>query len=187
MVRIFFSILLIIITSSCGSFLCDYTGTQEGGLRSKNKYKSYIKKRINPAIVGIDTNVIYKDIHHKYTEGNEKFGPETDSLSLNTDVYHKFHANGTYYTFIKKGQNRILNAGSFNPDIGIIGFVLNRKDKYHFMSYSTINCGSFSKQEFEVKGDTLIVKHGSNKGFRTWYYYVKHKVPKEWLDFKSDI
>lgn len=47
------------------------------------------------------------------------------------------------------------------------------------MDYSAINCGSFSKQEFETRGGTLMVKQGSNKGYRMFYYYIKHEVPEK--------
>ena len=86
-VRIFCSILLVILVSSCGSFLCDYTKTNEGGLRSKNKYKSYIKKRIDPSIVGLDTSVVYSRIHYKYIESSKRYVVIEDSLIVNTDIY----------------------------------------------------------------------------------------------------
>ena len=41
------------------------------------------------------------------------------------------------------------------------------------MHYNLANCGVFSKWDFEVKGYTIGIAYGNNKGSRIWYYYVK--------------
>jgi len=180
-IRFCYLVVVVLFFSSCGSFMCDRFTSE--GFPDNSISRSYIKRRINPTMFGIDTNAVYKDINYKYEESKKQDVPIISKGALNTDLYYRFHQNGTYYKFPKRGEDRTLNSKSFKQKSGNFGFVLSKKDNPYFMSYSTINCGSFSKQEFEMKGDTLIVKHGSNKGNRIWYYYVKQEVPEEWLRF----
>ncbi|MGY0408761.1 MAG: hypothetical protein ACWIPJ_10480 [Polaribacter sp.] len=177
-------LIVLIICTSC--FFQDYTGTDIEGLKSKNKYKKYLNKRIDPVIVGLDTAVIYRDINLIYDKEYNRNIIDSDSLSFTVDSYLKFYSNGTYNAFVKKGQSRELDKTSFNPIKGNIGFVISKKNKYFFMAYSVINGGSFKKHIFENKGDTLIVKYGDANGYGIWRCFVKKKVPEEWLNFEPD-
>ncbi|MGY0408762.1 MAG: hypothetical protein ACWIPJ_10485, partial [Polaribacter sp.] len=94
-----------------------------------------------------------------------------------------FKKNGNIYSFFKISKN--LDDNPFNLEKANIGYLVKERN-YSIYSYSTINCGAFSKSEFKVKGDTLMISAGSNIGDRIWYYYIKHEVPKEWLNFETD-
>ncbi len=179
-------LLLLIFTSLYSCFQCDHYLTNQKGLRSTKLYKKHLKNRIDPNSVNILTNSTYKSIKYKYDEGAKTFSKITDTLNLKSDYYYRFYENGTYYGFSEK-RNTKLNEGSFNTEKGNIGFLVNRGKRNYLMDYSTINCGSFSKWEFEIRKDTLIVKQGSNKGWRMFYYYVKHDVPSEFLNHDTKL
>lgn len=179
-------ILLSIFLINYSCFHCDYTGTLSNGLRSKNAYKKYLNYRINPEILKIKTDLVYKDLKYLFDEEKKLFTKIEDSINLKKDLYLRFFENGTYYGFVTK-RNSKLNSESLNPEKGGIGFLINRRNQNFLMDYSTINCGSFSKVEFEINGDTLITKYGSNKGFRVFYYYLKHKIPNEYLKHETKI
>jgi hypothetical protein len=179
-------LLFLILGINYSCFYCDYTGTSEKGLRSKKYYKNYLNKRVNPENVKIKTDLVYKSIKYYYDEENKVFSKIKDSVLLKKDTYLRFFKNGTFYSFAEK-RNSKPNSDSFNPEKGNIGFLIEQRKKYFLMDYSTINCGSFSKVEFETKGDTLITKYGGNKGFRIWYYYIKHIVPEKSLRFETKI
>ncbi|CAL2087470.1 hypothetical protein [Tenacibaculum sp. 190524A05c] len=179
-------IIFILSLTLCSCFKCDLYLTNQKGLRSSKLYKKYLKNRIDPNHVNIKTHGVYKSIKYKYEEESKKISKITDTINLKNDYYFKFYTNGTYYSFSKK-RNAPLNKNSFDPEKGKIGFVIHKRNKNYFLDYSTINCGSFSKWEFETKKDTLIVKQGNNKGWRIFYYYVLQDVSNEFLNYPTKI
>lgn len=181
--RFCFLILITLFFNACGSFLCDYTRTSQGGLRSKKLYKKYSKKTVDPSEMGIDVNSVYKMISKKYYENKKSVIYKNPSSKKQAVLV--FTKDGRHYSFF--GLNSITKK-QINPLKGNLNYLIKgKKDKYHSMSYSPINCGSFSKNEIKIIRDTIMISAGSNKGHRIWYYYVKHKVPKEWLNFEPDI
>jgi hypothetical protein len=148
--------LFITLLSSCGDY---YLATPDGGgLRSKRKYKWFIKSRINPESIGIDTEVIYKKTHS--------------------------YKNGTVYSF-NVDSSKVLNKNSFDPEKGDIGFVIKRGDKYLHMFYTLMDAGQFLKSGIRMKDDTLGF-YFKNRQDEFLSYYKKIKVPKEWLDYDPD-
>ncbi len=132
--------------------------------------------------------MVYEDLRYSYDENQDTIKYHKDSPSkANSKTYYRFYSTGTVYGFIYKDQDTVLNKDSFNPLNGGFGFVMDHK-KNIIMDYSTINCGGFSKTGFEIRNDTLIMKHGSGgEGWRVLYYYKAVEVPKEWLDYPDDI
>ena len=179
-------IILLIFGINYSCFHCDYTATSSNGLRSKKAYKKYLKHRINPETLNIETDLVYKSIKYSFDEERKLFSKIKDSVNLKKDFYLRFFKNGTFYGYATQ-RNSELNSESLNPEKGEIGFLINRGKKNLLMDYSTVNCGSFSKVEFEINGDTLITKYGSNKGYRVWYYYLKKRLLKEYLEFETKI
>jgi len=177
------SLIILLQFTSCA---CDHYLTEKHGLRSKKLYKKYVNKKINPEKLNLKTDLIYESIEYKYEEGTNFFSKIKDSVLLRNNLYLKFFENGTYYVFAKKKGEKI-NKGDLNPLKGDFSYVIEMNKKNIFMSYSTVDCGGFSKKNYKVKGDTLAISAGSNKGYRTWYYYIKKEVPKEWLDWNTDI
>ncbi|QFS29029.1 metallophosphoesterase family protein [Tenacibaculum mesophilum] len=165
--------IIIFIISSCG----DHYLTSSNGLRSKNFYKRYIDKRINPNTIEIKTDIIYIDSH--YYKNGELFKSENAKKD-----YFRFYKNGTCYRFNDYGSKN-LNKLSFNPKKGDIGFTIKKGKKYFLMTYSIIDGGGFSQSEIRMKDDTLVIysKNGKDEFFS---YFKKMKVPREWLDWKPD-
>lgn len=174
----------IVIFISClfftSCFYCDYITTVDSGLRSRRSFKKYLNKLVDPTLVSVDTTVVYKSIPYMYEEYYKKMMKETDPLSFERDYYYRFKSNGNYYTYTIF-KDKEIDSSSFEIEKGDIGFLINKRKGNVLMEYTTVNCGGFFERGFEVIGDTLIVKHGGREGYRTWYYYVKHQVPKEWL------
>ncbi len=52
------------------------------------------------------------------------------------------------------------------------------------MDYGYTDCGNFGKSEIKIKNDTLITN--STRSSYRYAYYIKQKIPKEWLDYKPD-
>ncbi|TPN83887.1 hypothetical protein [Aquimarina algicola] len=170
--------------SSCGFFnICDHTGSIGGtGLRSKQLYKKYLKKRINPNDKEIRTDAVYQDLGYYYDEIED-----TLVFKKNSKTYYRFYDSGNMYIYRLTGNDPIINKASFNPVNGDIGFVIDHK-KNVIMNYTTMNCGSFVKTSFEVSNDTLIMKYGSGgEDWRVLGYYKVLEVPKEWLAYPDDI
>ncbi|MCD9564258.1 hypothetical protein [Tenacibaculum maritimum] len=87
------------------------------------------------------------------------------------NAYLTFKNNGSVYFFhgiLKGSTEKVLDLDKAN-----IGFLVKFNNKNYLASYSPINCGSFSVNDFKVNGDTLAISAGSNKGHRIWYYYIK--------------
>lgn len=177
------SFLLLILFSSCA---CDHYLTEMNGLRSKRLYKKYLKRKVNPEKLNLKTTLLYKNIDYKYEEDTKVFSKIQDSVSLRKDIYLKFFENGTYYIF-RKEKGEKLYKQDLNPQKGNFSYVIKKNKKNVLMFYSTVNCGGFSRKDYRIKGDTLMISAGSNKGYRTWYYYTKKEIPKEWLDWEPDI
>ncbi len=187
--RCFFLILIILSFSTCGSLMCDHTGSIVGtGLRSKHLYKKYLKKRIDPNTKGLRTDIVYADLGYSYSEIEDKISYSKEWTStVNSRGYYRFYKSGNIYSFTFKNQDTILNENSFNPIHGDIGFVIDHK-KNIIMDYATVNCGGFFERSFEMQNDTLIMKHGTGgEGNRVLYYYKAIEVPKEWLDYPDDV
>ncbi len=171
MVKRIILLLTFLSTASC----CDhYLTSLEGGLRSKRLYKKQLNYKVNPNEVGIKTDVVYKMLNQKYFE-------QYESLSKNVFDSKKqavwvFKEDGSYYSFY--GLDTITK-DNLNLEKGNLNYLVKKNDKYWLMDYSTINCGAFSKCEFEVKNDTIRIARGSNKGYRIWYYYAKQSPLKE--------
>lgn len=183
MVKIVKSLMVIILFSSC----CDHYLTPLGGLRSKEKYKKYLDKRVNPENFEISTKHLYFSIDYKYEEVNKRFSKIEDSVTLNRNSYLRFYKDGLFYYFLENKKIK-LKRQVFNPQKGNPGFLIrDKKKQIKIVDYGPVNCGSFSENEIIVKGDTLKISAGSNKGYRIWYYYIKKEVPKEWLDWKPDF
>ena len=182
-IKFILSLLALIFCTSCA---CDHYLTELNGLRSKRLYKKYINKKIDPETISLKTNILYKSIDYKYEEETKIFTEIKDSVLLKNDIFLNFFKNGTYYIFSIK-KNGILSKKDLNPKKGDFSYVIKKNKKNVFMGYSTVDCGGFSKKDYKIKGDTLMISAGSNKGYRTWYYYIKKEIPKDWLDWEPDI
>ncbi|WP_298779543.1 hypothetical protein [uncultured Polaribacter sp.] len=53
------------------SCYCDYVFTSEKGMRSKNYYKKYLDRRINPNKIGIETDSVVYRLLFFYSELND--------------------------------------------------------------------------------------------------------------------
>lgn len=177
---ILFNIIIFCFSSCCvlgDYYVAKLEDGSMGGLRSMCLYKKYISKRINPEIIGIKTDIIYKNS-----------GYYKNDLYLNKSYkgfyYYHFYKNGTGYSFYEKKDNKI-DSTYFNPKKGNLCFIIKDKSKYWLVQYSVGNAGSFSKIEIQMKQDTLITykKVGLDK---YKFYKEKIKVPKKWLDWKPD-
>ncbi len=167
-------VLLVVIVSftSC----CDIYYTSMRGRRSKRKYKPYIKHRIDPNIIGISTNVIYEEINFAKEEGDGHVRPILDPVLLTNTTFFLFLKDGNCYSFTEDTMKEPKQENRFNVLRGDLNYIVNKRDKYFFMDYNIVNCGVFSKRDFEVKGDTLGIAYGRYKGSRIWYYYVKTNI-----------
>ena len=144
-------------------FHCDHILTLDNGLRSSNSFKRYLDKLVDPDLVAIDTTVVYKSIPYMYKEYSQKMMKETDPMTFERDYYYRFKSNGTYYTYTTfKDQG--IDSSSFKIGKGDIGFLINKRKGNVLMEYTTVNCGGFFERGFEVRSDTLIVKHGTRSG-----------------------
>lgn len=174
---------LFIVTSCCDSYLNEYNV-----LRSKDLYKKYLDKRIAPADFYIDEYAMYKRINYRYEEENDTFYKIIDSLFISKEEYLRFYSNGSFSIYqIDKITLDSLNNTKLSPEKGGYGFLIENRRGNFIANYSPINCGSFSEDEFEVRNDTLRISSGSNKGYRTWYYYVKYPLGSMNLEGKPEI
>jgi len=158
---------------------CDYYVTSMRGLRSKSTYKQYLKARIDPNSIGISTNIVYKNLKISKEEGDGHIRPMLDPISLNRNSFLLFHTNGNCYYFIEDTITKPIRQDRFNILKGDLNYVINKRDEFYYMDYNLANCGVFSKWDFEVKGDTIGIAQGSNKGSRIWYYYAKTTIQTE--------
>ena len=168
-VKYVFKILMgLIIAYAIQSCSCDYYITSMKGLRSKKLYKKYNAKLINPETVGIETDVPYWLIAQKYYEEEDYLFKSSEVAESKEVLVFKKDGRSFAYTNVNLDQEDTLN-----PDKGDLNYLVNISQKKFFLDYSTINCGSFSKCEYSVNGDTLKIAFGGNKGYRIWLYYLK--------------
>ena len=147
---------------------CDIHMTSMHGLRSKRLYKRYLNDRVNPIDLKIETDKVYKMINQQYVEESQTI--VKDIFSTKKQAILIFKPEGDYYSFY--GLDSITEM-STNLLKGNLNYVIKSNNKYAMLEYSPINCGGFSKSEFQVVNDTIKVAIGVNKGYRIWNYYVK--------------
>lgn len=170
--KIFLSTVALIFLHSC----CDAYLNSNSALRSKRLYKKHLKSLVDPREINIETDKLYQSINVRFEEKSGKILKFNNSDGVQNLL--KFYPNGVFYRYkLYDSINNAIEINKFIPENGELNFIIKRNDKYFFMQYSTINCGAFSKNEFKIINDTLLISAGSNKGFRIWYYYVAKPLP----------
>ncbi|MFD0835696.1 hypothetical protein ACFQ0I_07980 [Mariniflexile aquimaris] len=179
--------LLFLILNSCA---CIGPNSKKGQEQARvwitKKLKKY--KMVNPENRNIRTDVFYKSLGYAYNENDNsytydkeipKYMKPEDYQELTQ--YYRFYNSGTAFTFSKNINDTVFDSNSFINKDGGISFVLDKNENI-IISYSTMNCGRFLERSYEVKGDTLIVKHGDNIGYRVFHYYKEFEVSKSIID-----
>lgn len=174
MVRIYKYAALLLLASSCAypfEFMYDVYGTENGGLRSKRKYKEYevLRDTLPPYIqerVAYTVNYCKNDNTDEYYPRDEESG------------YIVFLNGSRAIGFVAKGNT--ATPGDFSVAVGDIAYYKNSKNETVLYRYAAANGGQFEDWLITPRTDSTFILRTRGSGYK--YFYVKsNQVPEEWL------
>ena len=155
------------------------------------KNKTFFDKKL---LNQIDTTVVYEEFTKYIYKGLEKIKvniPERLNKHDKTSTYqvYKFYNNGDVNLFVLY-KNDSLKNNNIKPNyLGYRGVYYSKKNQIQIDLF-TVTGYNFKKEYgiinniIEMKGDTLFEK--STKDITSVSVYIKRKIPKEFLNYKSD-
>jgi hypothetical protein len=195
MVRKINSLLVIIIAISCDSPKSILLGDNITKVPLDNIIFNH-KQQLSKVSKDIDTLVLYeKFTKYGYVPSNEGLPkkikinlPERLNFKNPRGVYetYRFYENGCVNFFILvKGDS--LTKEELNPQFsGYKGIIFKLNDEIAIDSYvqaGEMGNHGISRKFVKILGDTLII---TGKGETYSEYFIKRKIPKEWLIYKAD-
>lgn len=180
MIRIYNYVALLLLVSACAypfEFMYDVYGTENGGLRSKRKYKEYEGLRDTlPSY--IQERVAYTVSYCKNDNMDEYYPRDEES------GYIVFFEGSRAIGFVAKGNTATQQ--NFSVEAGDIAYYKNNKNEVVLYRYAAANGGQFEDWLITPRTDSTFILRPRGSGYK--YYYVKSKqVPLDWLkDIEAD-
>ncbi len=185
------SFIIVLSLTSCAAMWCNGRNSPTNQEKAKKLIaKNPLKyKAVNPNNKKIRTDVLYKSLGYSYNEleGTTYYYRDVPKFVNPEDHYeiihfYRFYNSGRVFRFQKKANDTISDANLFVNNENQISYVLNKPNNT-IIDFDGANCKNrFIYRSFEIRGDTLIIKHGDHIGSRVFHYYRTHKVSKSIIE-----
>jgi hypothetical protein len=191
MVRKINLLLVIIIAISCDSPKSILLGDNITKVPLDNIIFNH-KQPLSKISKDIDTLALYEEFTEYDYTSTERIKidiPERLNIKEPRSVYkaYRFYENGCVNLFFF-GKEDSLTKEKLNPQFsGYRGIIFKLNDQIIIDCYvrmGELGYGGVLRSYVEIKGDTLIITRKRDKLHIE--YFIKQKIPKEWLIYKSD-